>query len=749
MGIFAGILETAGSQTIFATDTVVSLFTGKSDPIVVSAAAASHFGIVPTVPSYPGVLAGPSRFASTGQPLNFTVTALDPYGNVAPTYAGTVQFTSSDSGATLPAASTLTGGIGVFTGTPATPGTQTLSVIDTGTVISGISSPIPVRGLVVTSFTPTPSGFSVTFNKAFNRQMVNLYTSTTSPDDVMLATNSTQVSIRGSVLFNSPTNPVSMTFVKTDLVTAVGTFNPANGLLAAGKYTLTLRSFGATGNGFQDALGGALDGNNSGVPGGNFIFTFSVAAPPVAVGIPDFARGPSNTDAMVLPTTIGNGNTFNLIYTNPTATPTTGTATITFSTTAATLLGNIQTALSTTTNANGGLAEQVGVTNNIPNSAVVVTNDSLTLGANVLITFQNTLATASNHILSSTTPGVSIAAATINAANTIATNGIPIALSSGLNVTSGSFTLQYNPSLLNITGVVSKIAGATLSFSQNTISSTAATVTLSLSSPSPISTSSAAITLGSLLATVPVSATGSYGAKQLLHFGSMQLNGTAGPIPVINQDGLQVVAYLGDVIGAGGPLTLRDAIDVAEQASGLANTLTQTIPGFAAYPNLDPVIIGDVTLQGSITFADATIMSQELVAARPQIPYAPVGLPIAISPNATLSTTPLTVGASPALIATTAQPAGSCGMTTAVLTFEPTGTAAGSTLAMPLNSPPHLDPACALRVNPPPATADASGKLSLSTAPALDWDPEPSPFGADYLASLEAYFGRMGKKSRK
>ena len=54
---------------------------------------------------------------------------------------------------------------------------------------------------------------------------------------------------------------------------------------------------------------------------------------------------------------------------------------------------------------------------------------------------------------------MSIALATINVANNIPGNGIPIALSSGLGVTSGSFTLQYNPSLLTISGAVSEVPG--------------------------------------------------------------------------------------------------------------------------------------------------------------------------------------------------------------------------------------------------------------------------------------------------
>src|SRR5208283_5579254 len=114
---------------------------------------------------------------------------------------------------------------------------------------------------------------------------------------------------------------------------------------------------------------------------------------------------------------------------------------------------------------------------------------------------------------------------------------------SGKNVTSGTFVLQYNPALLRIGGVVSKLTveGATLTVVSNVVSGTSGTLTLSLSSPSPISATTTALTLGSLLATVPLSATASYGSLQLLHFSSEQLNG--GAIAVTNQDGIEVAAY--------------------------------------------------------------------------------------------------------------------------------------------------------------------------------------------------------------
>jgi hypothetical protein len=680
VGFFAAILKTAGTQTISARDSLAASLTGISNSAAVSAAAASHYTLTANLPSYPGVLSGPTQFASTGLPLTFTVTALDPYGNVAPTYTGTVQFSSSDSAATLPAPGTLTSGVGTFTATLKTPGSQTLSATDTiknsgPNAITGTSSPFPVRGLVVTGFAATPGGFTLTFNKPFKPGTVNLYTAASLPDDVILATAGSQVSVRGSAVFDSATNPTTLTFVKTMAMSALGTFNPTSGLLTAGNYTVTLRSFSAGSSGFQDFLGSPLDGNNSGVPGGNFKITFSVAPPPVAVGIPDFARGPSNTDAVFLPTTIGNGGTFNLIYSNPAVSPNVGTATITFSTTGATLQSSIQAALNN--------LPQISTTSGAPNAVALVLSDNASVGANVLITFQNSLATATNQLLASGTSGVTISFASINAAAAIANNGIPIALSNGQNVTSGSFTLQFNPNLLNITGVVSKINGATFTVSVTDNNATSATALLSLSSPTKISSTTSAITLGSLLANVPLAVTATYGNKQLLHFSAMQLNGTAGPIAITNEDGVQVAAFFGDVTGTGGPFSVADASTMSVLAGSVPNTVAQTLPGFAAFPDLDPVIIGDVAMTGLgfVSSTDASAMNQQIVAARPSIPFAPAGLPVTpAGPDPTLSVDSMqyAVGSNYFLLSSvnidTAHPAGSSGMTDAILAlaFDPT-----------------------------------------------------------------------------
>jgi hypothetical protein len=621
VGTFFAILRSSGSQTITAKDTSIASLSGSTGNIVVSPDAPSRFEVYPGLTTYPGINTGPGSFAATGLPLPYTVVAVDQFNNLATTYSGTVQFTTSDrgTGVVLPGSSTMASGSGIFSATLVTAGTQTLTANDPVNGIAGVSSPFVTRGLVATSFRLNPSGFVITFDKPFNPGNVILYTTGAVPDDVLLTTSGTQVSVRGSLLIDP--NDTSITFVKTDSISAAGTFNPANGLLAAGSYTLTLRSFNSL-TGFADNLGTPLDGSNTG-GNSNYQIAFSVNAPPVAVGIPDFARGPSNTDAVFFSTTLTNGSTFALSYTNPAANPSTGTATITFSSSAATLASNLQTALSS-----GGLSTQVGINtgaDNTPNSVVIVTNDTST-GANVLISFQSALAQATDELLFSSTAGVSISAATINVANNIPGDGIPIALSSGLNVTSGNFTLQYNPSLLTISGVVSKIAGASFTLVSN--DTVAGTAVLSFSSPTRISSTAAPITLGSLLAGIPFSATASYGTAQLLHFSSEQLGGTAGPVAVTNADGVDLAAYFGDTTDVGAPLNLPDVAAVAAVASAIPNVSTHTIPGFGAFPTLDPALIGDVSLQGSVTSTDAGAMTQEIAGiAKVTIPYAPIGPP--------------------------------------------------------------------------------------------------------------------------
>ncbi len=110
-------------------ESIILLFTAnglvktQSNPITVSPAAASSLTIVG------------QTLATVDRPFTVTVTALDPYGNVATGYRGTVHFTSTDRGAVLPANYTFTTsdeGIHTFGNgvTLKTIGLQTITVYD-------------------------------------------------------------------------------------------------------------------------------------------------------------------------------------------------------------------------------------------------------------------------------------------------------------------------------------------------------------------------------------------------------------------------------------------------------------------------------------------------------------------------------------------------------------------------------------------------------------------------------------------
>jgi hypothetical protein len=676
IGFFAIGFKTAGPQTVTVTDSGNPGLTGTSNSTAVSAAAATTLVVTTALPTYPGVQSGPNQFASTGQFFTFTITAKDSFGNVAPTYSGLVKFTSSDTaaGVVLPSNSALTNGVGTFSASLRTPGTQTLFASDFNNASIAGSSAVVTRGLVVTGFTQTPTGFTIQFNQPVDPTTFDYYGSTAQPpstnglipvasngqgpDIALTAGLSSSSRVQGSYVFVDPSNLA--TTPNFSALTFVQTSGPLTNVLNSYHLTLSPAWLKGTGTGIKDLLGDPLDGANTGSAGGsNFAKSFNGApsGAPV-VSIASFARGPSNTDSVFLPTAIGTGNTFNLIYTNPN-TSSTGTATVTFSTILATLQNNIQTALNN--------LPEIGMTGVVPNAVTVILAPAN--GAeNIQITFQNSLATATSNLLSSTTPGVVIGLANIDVHNNIAGSGIPINIANAANVTSGSFTLQYNPSLLTITGASAKIAGTSFTLFSNIINSpNSATAVLSLSSPSPISATTA-LTIGTLLATVPLSATASYGSKQLLHFSAEQLNGTGGPLAgVVNQDGVQLLAYFGDVV-------MQGALNTSD-ASNISRVAIAEDTGFAAYPLLDPAIVGDVTSSGFTNSADASVVNAFLAGVNtPEIPLQPLTVtpsgpdPVLSLPSGLIASQGSTITV-PVNI-DTAKPVGSTGMNEAVLALQ-------------------------------------------------------------------------------
>jgi sugar lactone lactonase YvrE len=98
--------------------------------------------------------------ATSGSSFDITVTAFDSANNTLSSYSGTVHFASSDGAAALPADSMLNHGVGTFSATLKTSGTQVITVTDMSSSITGTSNVITVSPAVVApmiSFTPRPN----------------------------------------------------------------------------------------------------------------------------------------------------------------------------------------------------------------------------------------------------------------------------------------------------------------------------------------------------------------------------------------------------------------------------------------------------------------------------------------------------------------------------------------------------------------------------------------------------------------
>ncbi len=114
---FAVTLRTAGTQTVTATDTLLVNASGTTAGVAVTPGTAVTLS-----------LSGGGGFVNSPQVV--TVTARDSFGNVATTYSGTAHLTTSDPLATVPADGAVTNGVGFFTLTPRTIGTQTVTATD-------------------------------------------------------------------------------------------------------------------------------------------------------------------------------------------------------------------------------------------------------------------------------------------------------------------------------------------------------------------------------------------------------------------------------------------------------------------------------------------------------------------------------------------------------------------------------------------------------------------------------------------
>jgi hypothetical protein len=217
---FSVTLKTAGVQTVTASD-VGAPINGSTD-VVVNPAAANHF-IVEGFPS-------PITAGTAG---TFTVTAQDPYGNVATGYTGTVKFASSDGQASLPGNYMFTvndKGTATFTATLKTAGIQSLTALDSfnGSIIgsqTGISvTPAQASKLVLT----VPN----------TAELNDPFTATVTARDPF---NNVATSYAGTVHFTSSDSYAKLPpdYVFTDVDAGVHSFSVSLGTLGSQTITVT------------------------------------------------------------------------------------------------------------------------------------------------------------------------------------------------------------------------------------------------------------------------------------------------------------------------------------------------------------------------------------------------------------------------------------------------------------------------------------------------------------------------------
>jgi hypothetical protein len=170
-------LKTAGTESLTATDLVNASITGSQTAITVTAAAASTL----RVSGFPS----PTAVNSS---RTFTITALDPYGNVATSFGDTIFITSSDSQATWTYYPTLTNGTETASASFRTLGTQSLTATDQANfAITGSQTGItvvagPAAALIVSGFpSAITAGVAGTFTVTAVDAYGNVATSYTGP----------------------------------------------------------------------------------------------------------------------------------------------------------------------------------------------------------------------------------------------------------------------------------------------------------------------------------------------------------------------------------------------------------------------------------------------------------------------------------------------------------------------------------------------------------------------------------------
>jgi hypothetical protein len=204
---------------------------------------------------------------------------------------------------------------------------------------------------------------------------------------------------------------------------------------------------------------------------------------------------------------------------------------------------------------------------------------------------------------------------------------LPVSFTSAGGLRTMVFTVGFDPSLLDITGARAGAglpAGTELRFVREAAANGGQQARITLILPGDVALAAGTQRLVDLVATVP--ATAVYGRKEVVDLSVTQINGNAPVGGVADDDALHVVGYFGDTSGSADYSTLDVQL--------IQRYVVKLDAGFAAWRNVDPVLVADVAGGGSLNSLDASRLLQEVnfltgvsTVDRLEIPPIPAGIP--------------------------------------------------------------------------------------------------------------------------
>ena len=183
---------------------------------------------------------------------------------------------------------------------------------------------------------------------------------------------------------------------------------------------------------------------------------------------------------------------------------------------------------------------------------------------------------------------------------------LPVTFNSPGGMRNMVFTVDYNPALLAITGASAAAgvpSGSEVRFETELLNTGKQRARITVILPGQATLAAGATRLVELVANVPASAR--YGSKQVLDIQVASINGSAAlAAAVADDDALHVVGYFGDTSGNATYTTL--------DGQKIQRVLVKLDSGFAAWANVDPLMVADITGDGRLNSLDASRVLQEV-----------------------------------------------------------------------------------------------------------------------------------------